>query len=111
VVVAAVRLWPRPSLAESFPTSRAVFDVGGRLMRLTLAADEKYRLWTPLAAISPELVDAVLLHEDQHFFRHPGVNPVAIVRAGFRTYSGEARQGGSTLTMQLARLIYRQSTR
>lgn len=111
VVVVAVRLWPHPSLADSFPTSRAVFDSGGRLMRLTLAADEKYRLWTPLPSISPELVDAVLLHEDQYFFRHPGVNPVAIVRAGLRTYSGGARQGGSTVTMQLVRLMYRQNTR
>ena len=111
VVAGAIRLWPRPSLAESFPTSRAVFDTNGRLMRLTLAADDKYRLWTPLHSISPELVDAVLLHEDQHFFHHPGINPVAIVRAGFRTYTGAARQGGSTITMQLVRLMYRQNTR
>src|SRR4051812_35146367 len=87
VALATVRLWPRPPLSDAFPTSRAVFDSGGRLMRLTLSPDEKYRLWTPLTSISPELVDAVLLHEDQHFYVHPGVNPVAIVRAGLRTYS------------------------
>ena len=109
--LAVVRFWPRPSLAESFPTSRAIFDANGRLMRLTLAADDKYRLWTPLPAVSSDLVDAVLLHEDQHFRWHPGVNPVALVRAGLRTYSGGARQGGSTITMQLARLMYRLNSR
>ena len=111
VALTAVRLWPRAPLSDSFPTSRAVFDSNQRLMRLTLSADEKYRLWTPLSSISPELIDAVLLHEDQHFRRHPGVNPVAIVRAGVRTYSGGVRQGGSTITMQLARLMYRQNTK
>ena len=111
VVVSAVRLWPRAPLSESFPTSRAVFDSSDKLMRLTLASDDKYRLWTPLASISPDLVDAVLLHEDQHFRRHPGINPVAVIRAGLRTYTGGARQGGSTITMQLARLMYRLNTK
>ncbi len=110
-VLLAIRFWPRAPLAESFPTSRAIYDVNGRLLRLTLAADDKYRLWTPLAGISPELADAVLLHEDRHFTLHPGVNPAALLRAALRTYSGGARQGGSTITMQLARLIYRLNTR
>ncbi|MEP6701529.1 MAG: transglycosylase domain-containing protein, partial [Betaproteobacteria bacterium] len=107
----AVRYWPRPPLSDSFPSSRAVVDASGKLLRLTVATDEKYRLWTPLAAISPELVEAVLLHEDRHFATHPGVNPAALLRAGLRTYSGGARQGGSTITMQLARLMFRLNTR
>ena len=65
----------------------------------------------PLSEISPALVDAFLLKEDRWFYWHPGVNPVALVRAAFRTYSRRLRQGGSTLTMQLARLIYRVNTR
>ncbi len=107
----ALRYWPRPPLAAAFPTSRAVLDMQGRLLRLTLADDDKYRLWTPLPAMSPQLVEAVLLHEDRHFYVHPGVNPVALLRAGVRTYTGGARQGGSTITMQLARLVYRLNTR
>jgi penicillin-binding protein 1C len=111
LALAAMRYWPRPALSESFPTSRAVVDSAGKLLRLTLATDDKYRLWTPLDAISPELVEAVLLHEDRHFAAHPGVDSIALVRATFRTYSGGARQGGSTVTMQLARLMYRLNTR
>ncbi len=61
--------------------------------------------------MSPVLVDAFLLKEDRWFRWHPGVNPVALVRAGFRTWRGDSRQGGSTLTMQLARLTYHFNTR
>lgn len=106
-----VRYWPRPPLSDAFSSSRAVYDRNGRLLRLTLSADEKYRLWTPLPSISPDLVKAVLLHEDQYFTVHPGVNPLALVRAATRTYTGGARQGGSTITMQLARLIERRNTK
>ena len=107
----AVRFWPRQSLAGSIPSSTAVFDHEGRLLRLTLASDEQYRLWTPLAQVAPQFIDALLLHEDQHFYSHFGVNPAALVRAAFSTYSGGARVGGSTITMQLARLMYGLNTR
>jgi penicillin-binding protein 1C len=65
----------------------------------------------PLFDISPTLVEAFLLKEDRWFYWHAGVNPIALVRAGVRTYRTGVRQGGSTLTMQLARLIYRLNTR
>ena len=55
--------------------------------------------------------DAVLLHEDRHYRWHPGVNPVALLRAAGSTYSGGPRIGGSTITMQLARLRWRLETR
>lgn len=106
-----VRYWPREPLAARIPSSIAVFDRQGRLLRLTLASDEQYRLWTPLDQVAPELVQALLLHEDQHFYRHFGVNPVALVRAAFSTYTGGPRVGGSTITMQLARLLYDLNTR
>ena len=107
----AIRFWPRPPLAASISSSTAILDGRGRLLRLTLAADEQYRLWTPLEAVSPEFVDALLLHEDRHFYRHFGVNPLALTRAAIATSRGGPRQGGSTLTMQLARLMYGLNTR
>lgn len=111
LLVAVLRVWPKPTLREQIPSSTAIYDAKGKLMRLTLAADEQYRLWVPLDDISPELQRAVLLHEDQYFYRHPGVNPAALVRAAYETYSGGAKQGASTLTMQLARLMYGLNTR
>jgi len=106
-----IRYWPRPPLSTYAPSSSALFDSHGRLLRLTLADDAQYRLWTPLTEVSPQLVEALLLHEDRHFYRHPGINPPALARAAFATYSGGLRQGGSTITMQLARLIWHLNTR
>nr|WP_268828291.1 penicillin-binding protein 1C [Lysobacter capsici] len=108
----AVRFWPRPSLSEAIPLSTVVRDREGRLLRLTLASDQRYRLWVPLKDISPRLVEAVMLQEDAWFRWHPGFNPVSLLRGAWSTYgSGEARVGGSTLTMQLARLRWRLQTR
>jgi penicillin-binding protein 1C len=83
-----------------------VFDRNGRLLRLTLARDQQYRLWTKLEDVSPYFIEALLLHEDQYFYWHPGFNPGSLVRAAISTWRGEARLGGSTLTMQLVRLMY-----
>src|SRR4029450_5430630 len=104
--VIGIRFAPREPLAMRIPSSTAVFDEQGRLLRLTLASDQQYRLWTPLDEVPKEFVDALLLHEDQHFYRHAGFNPAALARAAFSSYSGGPRIGGSTLTMQLARLMY-----
>jgi len=110
--LAAIRTWPRVPLADAVASSTSIHDAHGRLLRLTLAADDKLRLRTPLARISPDLVRAFLLHEDQWFHWHPGVNPVALVRGAFNTWVlGQPPQGGSTITMQLARLLYGGDTR
>lgn len=106
-----IRSWPRPPLAETISSSTAVFDRNGRLLRLTLSADDQYRLWTPLDQITPELIEALLLHEDRHFYRHLGINPIALIRASASSFFGGERVGASTITMQLARLKYRLNTR
>lgn len=114
IVLAAVvlRALPHPPLSAQAPQSVAVRDRNGQLLRLSLASDDRYRLWQPLAQISPKLVDGVLLHEDAWFRWHPGVNPLSLLRGAWSTYvSGEARIGGSTITMQLARLLNRLDTR
>src|SRR5882762_3615014 len=101
------RVIPHRPLAARVPTSTAVYDGDGALLRLTLSPDDKYRVWVPLERMSPLLVEATLLQEDRYFRLHPGVNPVALLRGGWRTYvAGGRRQGGSTITMQLARLLY-----
>ncbi|MEO8661547.1 MAG: transglycosylase domain-containing protein, partial [Bryobacteraceae bacterium] len=111
VVVALVRLWPHRPLAQRVPLSTAVWSADGELLRVTLASDDQYRLWTPLAQHSPALVEAFLLKEDRWFYWHPGVNPVALARGAARTFLGRGRQGGSTVPMQLARMLYRLKTR
>ena len=72
-----------------------------------MAGDQQFRLWVPLKQMAPKLPEAVMLYEDRWFRFHPGVNPAALFRAVYVTYGGGgSRQGGSTITMQLARRLY-----
>src|SRR6478752_4810555 len=72
--LAALVWWllPKPDLYPSgFTFSRAMTDRQGRIIHLALTTDAKYRLHTRLADISPELTEATMLLEDQHFRSHP----------------------------------------
>lgn len=101
-----LRHWPRDALGAGVPQSLAIYASDGQLLRLTLAADEQYRVWVPLDRLDPKLAEGVMLYEDRWFRWHPGVNPVALMRATWTTFAGGNRQGASTLTMQLARRLY-----
>jgi penicillin-binding protein 1C len=108
LTAAVLHTLPKRRLAASYSSSIAVYDKDHRLLRLSLSDDDKYRLWIPLKEISPILVEAMLLHEDRHFYHHFAVNPVALLRGVYVTYlSGARRVGGSTISMQVARLHYR----
>lgn len=111
LLLAGLRWWPHDALADRFGGSIAVLARDGSLMRLTLAPDQQYRLWIPLERMAPALVDSVLLYEDRRFRWHPGVNPAALLRSAWHTATGTRREGGSTLTMQLARRLYGLDTR
>lgn len=91
--------------------SRAVFDRHGSLLRMTLSRDEKYRRFVPLEQMSPAIIEAFLLREDRSFYYHPGINPLALARATAGFARGETPRGASTITMQLARLLYGLQTR
>jgi len=111
IVLLALRVWPHAPLRARVPISTAVWSSDGELLRVTRAADDQYRVWTPLEETSLVLVDAFVLKEDRWFSWHPGVNPASLARAAYRTYRGQRREGGSTITMQLARLLDRMNTR
>ncbi len=110
-ILLLIRLYPDRPLRDQVPQSTSIWSADGELLRATLASDGQYRLWTPLNEMSPILVDAFLLKEDRWFYWHPGVNAFSLIRAARRTWRGEGRQGGSTLTMQLARLVYHLNTK
>lgn len=111
VLLAGLRLTPHAALRDSAPMSRAFYSADGALLRLTLASDDQYRVWTPLERIDPRLVEAVQLYEDRWFAWHPGFNPASLARGAWTTWRGGVRRGGSTLTMQLARRLYRIDSR
>lgn len=71
-------------------------------------ADEKGVWRYPITPdeVSPLYLEALLAYEDRWFYHHPGVNPAALARAGWQWLQhGRVISGGSTLTMQVARLL------
>ncbi|HEY2614732.1 MAG TPA: penicillin-binding protein 1C, partial [Chthoniobacterales bacterium] len=103
---------PDPSLTGGIDFSTRVRDREGKILRVTLTADQKYRIWTPLDEISPSLINATVRFEDKYFGQHPGVNPIPLFRAAWNfARSGRPRAGASTITMQLARLRFHLRTR
>jgi penicillin-binding protein 1C len=102
---------PKPPLLHGISFSQCVRDRNGKLLRVTLTTDQKFRVWTPLQKISPALIDATLRYEDKYYARHPGVNPVALLRSALNLRAGGAHSGASTITMQLARLRFHLPTR
>jgi penicillin-binding protein 1A len=82
---------------------------------LLLDANEKYfasirapeiREDVPATAIPEAMRYAIIAAEDERFLSHKGVDPIAIMRAGYRDIFGGSRQGGSTITQQYVKNIY-----
>ena len=112
VIYAIIKIFFTPPLLSDTHFGRAYFDRNGNLMRITLSADDKYRLFTPLSDISEYVQRATILYEDKYFKFHPGINPVALVRAAKNYFTSGARPvGASTITMQVARIKYDLDTR
>lgn len=77
----------------------------GSLLGARIAADQQWR-FAAVETVPEKYRVAVLLFEDKRFYSHPGIDPVAIARATWGNLrSGRVTSGGSTLTMQLARLL------
>lgn len=99
---------PKPPLLTELSYSRAVYSNSQELLRLTLSQDAKYRLHTPLSDLTPTLIAATLLQEDQYFRWHLGINPVSLLKATWQTYVLKSRRmGASTITMQVARMRFK----
>ena len=104
---ALIRILPKKQILAGYDFSRAVFDKNGRLLRLTVSADEKYRFFTPLSKMPESLKKGTLFYEDKYFYFHPGVNPAALIKGFWISIIKKGRPvGASTITMQLARMIY-----
>ena len=97
--------WPLPPAVASdgAVVSVRVTDREGGLLR-EIRPDGRGQL-VPLDAVGPEVAAALVATEDRWFWRHPGVNPLAIARAAWHRATGGPRSGGSTLTMQVARAL------
>jgi 1A family penicillin-binding protein len=72
---------------------------------------DEQRQDVPFDRISTYFKDAVIAVEDHRYYLHPGVDPIGLSRAVLHNLRGEARQGGSTITQQLARTLFLSNTR
>lgn len=103
-VVAADRLWPLP-LHEVNPARVVVDEKGIPLWRFA-DRDGIWRYPVTIEEVSPRYLEALIQYEDRWFWDHPGVNPFSVLRAAWQDLlAGKVISGGSTLTMQVARLL------
>jgi len=87
-------------------TSTEVLDRNGNLLRAYTVADGRWRLAVGLDEVDPRYIDMLLTYEDRRFRDHPGVDWRGLLRAGWQAATnGRIVSGGSTLTMQVARLL------
>ena len=108
VVVAAIAFgWLAKQSYSVHKLTRGVGDTwfhtadGRRWFRL-----DEQRHDVPISAIAPSLQQAFVAVEDHRFFLHPGIDPIALGRALVRNVTSDSREGGSTLTQQLARTLF-----
>jgi penicillin-binding protein 1C len=98
-------LGPAP-LGKNLEFSRSVLDRDGHLLRAYATSEGRWRLPATVADVDPRFFDVLFAYEDKRFRNHPGVDPLALLRAALQLAdSGHIRSGGSTLTMQVARLF------
>lgn len=100
----ADRIWPLPLPQDDL--ARVVLAEDGTPLWRFADADGVWRYPVHTREVSPYYLDALLTYEDRWFYQHPGVNPLALVRATWQNLSGaRVVSGGSTLSMQVARLL------
>ncbi len=93
-------------LRDDLEYSTIVTDNKGAMVNAFLTPDDKWRMKTELDEISPLLQKTIIAKEDKYFFSHPGINPIAVVKALFKnTMQGRRTGGASTITMQVARAL------
>jgi penicillin-binding protein 1C len=95
-----------PPLGEKITFSSLVLDRDGKLLRPFITGDGYWRLPVKSADVDPRFLRMLIAYEDKRFHEHGGVDPLALMRAASQAASSfRIVSGGSTLTMQVARLL------
>ena len=97
----------RCRFSEAREVSTTIVDRHGKLLRAYAMADGRWRLPVNAATdVDPTYLKLLFAYEDRRFHSHGGVDPLALGRAAFQLVTrGHIVSGGSTITMQLARLM------
>ena len=102
----AMRRAGPPPLAMAEALSTTVLDREGRLLRAFTTTDGRWRLPVEANEVDPKYLAMLMAFEDHRFYTHPGVDLGAFIRSGVQLVrKGRIISGGSTLTMQVARLL------
>ena len=110
IAAAAAAVWigslgPAP-LGERLEFSTAVVDRDGRLLRPYATSEGRWRLPARVDGVDPRYLALLTAYEDKRFRAHTGVDVFALMRAAAQVFAhGHIVSGGSTLTMQVARLL------
>jgi penicillin-binding protein 1C len=100
------RLFPPPVPGRDSPKALLVVARDGTPLR---AFPDQKHIWrhpVTLDQVSPRYLEALIRYEDRAFYWHPGINPLAMLRAAWQwAWHGKIVSGGSTLTMQVARIL------
>ncbi|MCJ2014490.1 penicillin-binding protein 1C [Methylobacterium sp. J-076] len=97
---------PPLDLSAARARSVVVLDRAGELLRPFATADGRWRLPATAGAVDPRYLAMLKVYEDRRFARHSGIDPVAVLRAAVQGLrQGRIVSGGSTLSMQVARLV------
>jgi penicillin-binding protein 1C len=95
-----------PPLGRDLEVSTLVLDRNGKLLRAYLTSEGRWRLPATKSQVDPRYLDALLAYEDKRFYRHRGIDPLAMARAALQLAThGRIISGGSSITMQVARLL------
>jgi len=105
ITILADHLFP-PNLSRLQNLSLAVEAADGTTISVLISPDGDYRLPASPAEVDPKFLRLLITTEDKRFYEHPGIDPLAMARAVQQLIThGHVVSGGSTLTMQVARLL------
>lgn len=100
-----------PTSIHQTPYASMLVARDGQLLGASIASDQQWR-FAPVSTIPEKYRQSLLHFEDRHFYYHPGIDPTAIARAFYSNLcAGKVVSGGSTISMQLARLLSQSSNK
>ncbi|MEO9872651.1 penicillin-binding protein 1C [Ekhidna sp.] len=105
ISIAIITFFLYPLSEQTYSYSTVLNDRNGDLLGASIAADGQWRFPEP-DSVPNKISTCIRYFEDRHFYKHPGVNPLAIGRATIQNIkAGKVVSGASTLTMQIARMM------
>lgn len=96
-----------PNIPDNSYYARLVTDKDGEPLRAFAGKDGVWRFPVKPTEVSPRYIEALINYEDRWFYHHPGINPISLLRATYQNIShNRIISGGSTITMQVARILH-----